>query len=88
MLEGLAIALANIDPIIELIRKSPTPAEAKIALTARSWELGNVKAMLEKAGEANVARPDWLADDLGIRDGQYFISEQQAQGFLTYDYTS
>ncbi|WP_341219283.1 DNA topoisomerase (ATP-hydrolyzing) subunit A [uncultured Pseudoalteromonas sp.] len=82
MLEGLAIALANIDPIIELIRKSPTPAEAKIALTARSWELGNVKAMLEKAGEANVARPDWLADDLGIRDGQYFISEQQAQAIL------
>lgn len=82
MLEGLAIALANIDPIIELIRKSPTPAEAKIALTARSWELGNVKAMLEKAGEANVACPDWLADDLGIRDGQYFISEQQAQAIL------
>jgi DNA gyrase subunit A len=82
MLEGLAIALANIDPIIELIRKSPTPAEAKIALTSRSWELGNVKAMLEKAGEANVARPDWLADDLGIRDGQYFISEQQAQAIL------
>ena len=82
MLEGLAIALANIDPIIELIRKSPTPAEAKIALTARSWELGNVKAMLEKAGEANVARPDWLADDLGIRDGKYFISEQQAQAIL------
>ncbi|MBB1386338.1 DNA gyrase subunit A [Pseudoalteromonas sp. SG45-5] len=82
MLEGLAIALANIDPIIELIRKSPTPAEAKIALTARSWELGNVQAMLEKAGEDNVARPDWLAADLGIRDGQYFISEQQAQAIL------
>ncbi|KDC49059.1 DNA gyrase subunit A [Pseudoalteromonas fuliginea] len=82
MLEGLAIALANIDPIIELIRKSPTPAEAKVALTARSWELGNVKSMLEKAGEDNVARPDWLAADLGIRDGQYFISEQQAQAIL------
>lgn len=82
MLEGLAIALANIDPIIELIRNSPTPAEAKVALTARSWELGNVKSMLEKAGEDNVARPDWLAADLGIRDGQYFISEQQAQAIL------
>jgi DNA gyrase subunit A len=82
MLEGLAIALANIDPIIELIRNSPTPAEAKVALASRPWELGNVKAMLEKAGEANVARPDWLADDLGIRDGQYYISEQQAQAIL------
>ena len=81
-LEGLAIALANIDPIIELIRKSPTPAEAKVALTARPWELGNVKAMLDKAGEDNVARPDWLASDLGIRDGQYYISEQQAQAIL------
>ena len=81
-LEGLAIALANIDPIIELIRKSPTPAEAKVALTARPWELGNVKSMLEKAGEDNVARPDWLAADLGIRDGQYYISEQQAQAIL------
>ncbi|MFQ3205198.1 MAG: DNA gyrase subunit A [Pseudoalteromonas tetraodonis] len=81
-LEGLAIALANIDPIIELIRKSPTPAEAKGALTARPWELGNVKAMLDKAGEDNVARPDWLASELGIRDGQYYISEQQAQAIL------
>ncbi|TMO21886.1 DNA topoisomerase (ATP-hydrolyzing) subunit A [Pseudoalteromonas sp. S4741] len=81
-LEGLAIALANIDPIIELIRKSPTPAEAKVALTARPWELGNVKAMLDKAGEDNVARPDWLASELGIRDGQYYISEQQAQAIL------
>ena len=80
-LEGLAIALANIDPIIELIRKSPTPAEAKQALVARPWELGNVKAMLEKAGD-NAARPDWLADDLGIRDGQYYLSEQQAQAIL------
>ena len=81
-LEGLAIALANIDPIIELIRKSPTPSEAKQALVSRPWELGTVKAMLEKAGEDNVARPDWLAAELGIRDGQYYLSEQQAQAIL------
>ncbi|QTL34882.1 DNA topoisomerase (ATP-hydrolyzing) subunit A [Pseudoalteromonas viridis] len=81
-LEGLAIALANIDPIIELIRKSPTPAEAKAALTARPWELGSVRSMLERAGEENVARPDWLDADLGIRDGQYYLSEQQAQAIL------
>ncbi|MCF6434035.1 DNA gyrase subunit A [Pseudoalteromonas sp. MMG022] len=81
-LEGLAIALANIDPIIELIRKSPSPAEAKQALIARPWELGTVKTMLEKAGEDNVARPDWLDAELGIRDGQYHLSEQQAQAIL------
>jgi DNA gyrase subunit A len=81
-LEGLAIALANIDPIIELIRKSPSPAEAKQALIARPWELGTVKAMLEKAGEDNVARPDWLEAELGIRDGQYYLSEPQAQAIL------
>ncbi|MGO2012023.1 MAG: DNA topoisomerase (ATP-hydrolyzing) subunit A [Pseudoalteromonas sp.] len=81
-LEGLAIALANIDPIIELIRNSPSPAEAKLALTARPWELGNVKSMLEKAGEENVARPDWLAEEFGIRDDMYYISEQQAQAIL------
>ncbi|KJY99030.1 MULTISPECIES: DNA gyrase subunit A [Pseudoalteromonas] len=80
-LEGLAIALANIDPVIELIRKSPTPAEAKEALVSRPWELGNVKAMLEKAGD-DAARPDWLADGLGIRDGQYYLSEPQAQAIL------
>ncbi|MBD1584164.1 DNA gyrase subunit A [Pseudoalteromonas sp. S16_S37] len=81
-LEGLAIALANIDPIIELIRKSPSPTEAKAALLARPWELGTVKSMLEKAGEDNVARPDWLDAELGIRDGQYHLSEQQAQAIL------
>ncbi|TMO62049.1 DNA gyrase subunit A [Pseudoalteromonas citrea] len=81
-LEGLAIALANIDPIIELIRKSPSPSEAKQALVARPWELGTVKSMLEKAGEDNVARPDWLEAELGIRDGQYYLSEQQAQAIL------
>jgi DNA gyrase subunit A len=81
-LEGLAIALANIDPIIELIRKSPSPSEAKQALLSRPWELGTVKSMLEKAGEDNVARPDWLEAHLGIRDGQYYLSEQQAQAIL------
>ncbi|WMN59965.1 DNA topoisomerase (ATP-hydrolyzing) subunit A [Pseudoalteromonas xiamenensis] len=81
-LEGLAIALANIDPIIELIRKSPSPSEAKIGLISRPWDLGTVRPMLEKAGEENAARPDWLAPELGIRDGVYYLSEQQAQAIL------
>ncbi|RJG48645.1 DNA topoisomerase (ATP-hydrolyzing) subunit A [Motilimonas pumila] len=81
ILEGLAIALANIDPIIELIRESATPAIAKAELQARGWDLGNVAAMLETAGN-DAARPDWLAAEYGIREGQYFLTEQQAQAIL------
>lgn len=81
ILEGLAIALANIEPIIELIRHAPTPAEAKANLLNRSWELGHVAAMLEQAG-GNVARPEWLDEQFGIRDGHYYLTEQQAQAIL------
>ena len=81
ILEALAIALANIDPIIELIRRAPTPAEAKAALVVRSWELGNVSAMLERAGD-DAARPEWLEPEFGVRDGQYYLTEQQAQAIL------
>ncbi|CAE6895476.1 DNA gyrase subunit A [Vibrio alginolyticus] len=81
ILEGLALALANIDEIIDLIRKAPTPAEAKVGLIARGWDLGNVAAMLERAG-TDAARPEWLEPQYGIRDGQYFLTEQQAQAIL------
>ncbi|WP_166264593.1 DNA topoisomerase (ATP-hydrolyzing) subunit A [Providencia sp. M-27] len=81
ILEALAIALANIDPIIELIRKAPTPAEAKAGLIARSWDLGNVAAMLERAGD-DAARPEWLEPQFGVHEGQYFLTEQQAQAIL------
>ncbi|NHI00545.1 DNA topoisomerase (ATP-hydrolyzing) subunit A [Oceanimonas sp. MB9] len=81
ILEGLAIALANIDPVIELIRRSPTPAEAKAGLLAQGWELGNVASMLERAGD-DAARPEWLEPDYGIRDGRYYLTEQQAQAIL------
>ncbi|MDV2856784.1 MULTISPECIES: DNA topoisomerase (ATP-hydrolyzing) subunit A [Oceanimonas] len=81
ILEGLAIALANIDPVIELIRRSPTPAEAKAGLLAQGWELGNVASMLERAGD-DAARPEWLEPEFGIRDGQYYLTEQQAQAIL------
>ena len=81
ILEGLAIALANIDPIIELIKASPSPAEAKKALVAQGWNLGDVADMLERAGD-DAARPDWLGDEFGIRDGKYFLTEQQAQAIL------
>ncbi|MGL5949740.1 MAG: DNA topoisomerase (ATP-hydrolyzing) subunit A [Aeromonas sp.] len=81
ILEGLAIALANIDPIIELIRRSPTPSDAKAQLVARGWALGNVAAMLEKAGD-DAARPEWLEPEFGIRETNYFLTEQQAQAIL------
>ncbi|KHT61167.1 DNA gyrase subunit A [Photobacterium gaetbulicola] len=81
ILEGLALALANIDEIIELIRNAPTPAEAKAGLVARGWDLGNVAAMLERAG-TDAARPEWLEEQYGIRDGQYYLTEQQAQAIL------
>jgi DNA gyrase subunit A len=81
ILEGLALALSNIDEIIELIRRAPTPAEAKAGLLARGWDLGNVASMLERAG-TDAARPEWLEPQFGIRDGQYFLTEQQAQAIL------
>ncbi|MGR6839591.1 DNA topoisomerase (ATP-hydrolyzing) subunit A [Aliivibrio wodanis] len=81
ILEGLALALANIDDIIELIKNAPTPAEAKQGLVARGWDLGNVADMLERAG-TDAARPDWLEPEFGIREGKYFLTEQQAQAIL------
>ncbi|MDT0581409.1 DNA topoisomerase (ATP-hydrolyzing) subunit A [Brumicola blandensis] len=81
ILEGLAIALANIDPIIELIKKSQSPSDAKKSLIAQGWDLGDVAEMLARAGN-DAARPDWLAPEFGIRDGQYFLTEEQAQAIL------
>ncbi|HFK2132091.1 TPA: DNA topoisomerase (ATP-hydrolyzing) subunit A [Proteus mirabilis] len=82
ILEALAVALANIDPVIELIRQAPTPAEAKAALIAQPWDLGSVSAMLERAGDSNVARPEWLEPQFGVHDGKYYLTEQQAQAIL------
>ena len=81
ILEGLAISLVNIEAIIEMIRKSPTPAEAKLALQSRGWDLGAVASMLEASG-VDAARPDGLAIEFGIRDNQYFMTEIQAQAIL------
>ncbi len=81
ILEGLAIALANIDEVIEMIRRSQTAAEAKAGLTGRSWRLGDVAAMLERAG-VDAARPDHLPEQYGIRDGEYNLTDEQAQAIL------
>ncbi|MGX5914079.1 DNA topoisomerase (ATP-hydrolyzing) subunit A [Aliidiomarina sp. Khilg15.8] len=81
ILEGLAIALANIEDIIELIKASPSPAEAKASLVARGWSLGNVAVMLERAG-VDAARPDWVEEGFGVVDGNYVLTENQAQAIL------
>ncbi|BET97628.1 DNA topoisomerase (ATP-hydrolyzing) subunit A [Xenorhabdus taiwanensis] len=81
ILEALAIALANIDPVIELIRRASTPAEAKASLISQAWELGNVASMLAQAGD-DAARPEWLEPQYGIRDGKYYLTEPQAQAIL------
>ncbi|HEX6929776.1 MAG TPA: DNA gyrase subunit A [Gammaproteobacteria bacterium] len=80
-LEGLAVALANIDPVIELIKKSPNPAEAKAGLIARAWEPGIVSDMLARAG-AEASRPDGLGREFGLVDGKYRLSAEQAQAIL------
>ncbi len=81
VLEGLAIALANIDPVIELIRHSKTPEEARIGLLSRPWALGDVASMLEAAG-VDASRPDDLGEEFGVRDGQYYLSDTQARAIL------
>lgn len=82
ILEGLAVALANIDEIIELIKASPSPAVAKEGLLGRTWQAGSVGAMLERAG-ATASRPEGLGDEFGLTpDGRYRLTEVQAQAIL------
>ena len=81
VLEGLAIALANIDRIIELIKASPGPAEAREGLLAQRWLPGEVTSMLERGGAA-ASRPDDLHPDFGLHDGRYRLSPAQAQAIL------
>ena len=80
-LEGFAIALANIDEVIALIKQSPTATEAREALVARGWDPGTVIQMLDRAG-AEATRPEWLEEQYGLRDGQYYLSPEQAKDIL------
>ena len=81
ILEGQAVALSNIDPVIELIKTSPTPAEAKDRLIATAWESSAVSAMVERAG-AESCRPEGLDEQYGMHDGFYHLSPEQAQAIL------
>ncbi len=81
LLEGLAVALANIDPIIALIKAAPSPAEAKVQLIGTPWLAGVVLDMLQRAG-AEASRPDGLEKEFGLIGDYYHLSEAQAQAIL------
>ncbi len=81
VLEGLAVALASIDEVIALIRKSATPADAREALVAKLWKPGKVRAMLKKAG-SDISRPEDLPTEVGLKEGGYVLSDHQAQAIL------
>lgn len=81
VLEGLTVALENIDEVIALIKASPNAAAAREALVARPWRPGAVVGMLERSG-AGSSRPDGLAPECGLHDGMYHLSEVQARAIL------
>ena len=81
ILEGQAVALANIDAVIELIKGSASPAEAREGLVAGTWQPGAVSEMLAKAGEVST-RPDDLDGEFGQIDEGYRLSPAQAQAIL------
>jgi len=81
VLEGLAVALSSIDPIIAMIKASANPSEARLQLISTVWQAGVVSGMLEKAG-ATATRPDDLGDEFGLKDDGYHLSPVQAQAIL------
>jgi DNA gyrase subunit A len=81
ILEGLAVALANIDEMIELIKTSPNPQEARVGLLAKTWNAGLVAALLDRA-DADRSRPEHLTLEFGLVGGFYRLSEEQAQAIL------
>ena len=81
LLEGLAVALSNIDEIIAMIKQSPSPAVAKASLLEKSWAPGVVMDMLQRAG-ADSSRPEDIPVDCGLVDNLYRLTERQAQAIL------
>ncbi|MAA73779.1 MAG: DNA gyrase subunit A [Salinisphaeraceae bacterium] len=81
VLEGLAVALANIDEVIEMIRASANRAEAREGLMGRDWAPGQVTGMLDRAG-ADASRPRDLSREFGLTDAGYRLTETQANAIL------
>ncbi len=82
IIEGQAVALANIDEVIELIKTSPSPGEARERLLARVFAPGLVLTLLEAAGDRDACRPETLPADRGLGDDGYRLSVEQAQAIL------
>jgi DNA gyrase subunit A len=81
VLEGLAVAMANIDEMIALIKAASNPAEAKAGLLARTWASGIVATLLERA-DAERSRPEELPEEFGMHGQEYRLSSEQAQAIL------
>ncbi|NEZ04039.1 DNA gyrase subunit A [Wenzhouxiangella sp. XN201] len=81
ILEGLTVAIANLDEVIALIKASKTPADAREALQSRRWNAELVEALLGQAG-AELSRPEDLLPEYGLGEGGYQLSPQQAQAIL------
>ncbi|MBB5019232.1 DNA gyrase subunit A [Chitinivorax tropicus] len=81
VLEGLAVALSNVDEVIALIKASPTPPEAKLALMSREWRSPLVEDMLARVA-SDAARPEWLSPEFGLKAQGYKLSDTQAQAIL------
>ena len=80
---GKAVALSNIDPMIQLIKESADAAEAKTKLLARPWQSGLVGDMLSRTDlDLNMARPEGLPENLGLREDGYYLSDLQADAIL------
>jgi DNA gyrase subunit A len=81
ILEGLAVALSNVDDVIALIKAAATPAEAKAGLMARLWRSKMVEEMLARS-EGQASRPEGLTAEFGLQKSGYRLSEVQAQRIL------
>jgi DNA gyrase subunit A len=81
VLEGQMVALANIDAVIDLIKRSASPADAKLALCERYWAPGDVVTLLERAGPT-ATLPEDMAEECGLAEGGYRLSSVQAQSIL------
>lgn len=81
VLEGLAVALANVDEMIAIIKAAPTPPEAKVALMAKAWQSPVVEEMLKRAA-MEASRPEGLSVDFGLTPNGYKLSDIQAQEIL------
>ncbi len=81
ILEGLAVALANVDEMIALIKAAPTPPDAKRELMAQAWKSPVVEEMLKRAA-ADASRPEGLDEAYGLQKNGYMLSDVQAQEIL------